>query len=390
MTQEKTKEKLKIVTTPQDYGGVSWYRVKQFARLANKKNLAYVSEVQAKYDDRLIEEMFAKCDVFHVRFLNEHIANMVRTFKRNYPEKLVVFETDDDIHNTNPLNSAYERFGTREVRLSDGKMLWEHGKGGLDIYRNRHRMVDYEYCLEQADAIITTTMRLKSTLEKWNDNVVVIPNAIWFDYWPQLDINRKNKEEVRLVYTCSASHFEDLQMVKPAIDALLKKYPQLKFINVGQAFPYITKDIPKDRLEISPWIRCDGHGFRMACIDGDIGICPLVDNEFNANKSCLKWYEYSALGMATVASNVPPYSDEIDDGNTGLLFRTPEEMVEKVSELIEDPIKRVDIGQKAREWVKRNRNAEEIVKDWVGFMEKAAKAKKGELDVDEPKIEVLK
>jgi len=179
-------------------------------------------------------------------------------------------------------------------------------------------------------------------------------------------------------------------MVKPAIDALLKKYPQLKFINVGQAFPYITKDIPKDRLEISPWIRCDGHGFRMACIDGDIGICPLVDNEFNANKSCLKWYEYSALGMATVASNVPPYSDEIDDGNTGLLFRTPEEMVEKVSELIEDPIKGVDIGQKAREWVKRNRNAEEIVKDWVGFMEKAAKAKKGELEVDEPKIKVLK
>jgi glycosyltransferase involved in cell wall biosynthesis len=386
-----SEDKLKIVTTPQDYGGAGWYRVKQFNRVANELDIANVRELEPKFSDRVIEKMFENCDVFHVRFRSESIVNLVRLFKNKYPEKLFVFDTDDDLHNTSPLNSAYERFGTEEVQLDDGKLLWQHGKAKLDLYENRHRMVDYEYCLEQADAVITTTMTLKRKLEKWNDTVVVVPNAIWFDYWPKLDIRKEDKDEVRMLWQGGSSHFEDLQMVKPQIDKLMNKYKKLKFILVGQAFPYIVKDIPEDRLEVYNWIKCDGHGYRMACVDADIGLAPLRDTEFNRNKSCLKFYEYSALKTATVASNVVPYNYEIDDGTTGLLFNEPEEMVEQVSELVEDPIRRMELASNAHDWVKRNRDVKEVVKDWVEFMEKASKAKKGEFEPEEDsKLEVVK
>jgi glycosyltransferase involved in cell wall biosynthesis len=384
-------DKVNIVTTPQEYGGVCWYRQKQFTRIASEYDLANVSEVKPKYSDRVIEKMFKKSDAFHVRFVNERMSRLIEIYKKRYPSKLVVFETDDDLHNTNPLNSAYERFGTKEVKLDDDKMLWQHGKAKLDLYENRHRMVDYEYCLEQVDAIITTTMRLKGKLEQWNDNVVVIPNALWKDYWPEIDIKRRDKDEIRVGYTCSASHFDDLRMVKPAIDTLIEKYPNLKFVNIGQVFPFITKNIPEDQLETWHWIKVDGHGYRMVCADLDIGIAPLVDNEFNRNKSCLKFYEYAALGATTVASNTPPYSDEIDDGNTGYLFDTPDQMVDQISNLIEDPLKRIEVAKNAKDWVWRNRNAVDITKDWVDFIKKAAKAKKGEYEVkDKPDLDVIK
>ena len=40
----------------------------------------------------------------------------------------------------------------------------------------------------------------------------------------------------------------------------------------------------------------------LASLSGDIGICPLVDDEFNRNKSQIKAIEYGLLGLPVVAS----------------------------------------------------------------------------------------
>ena len=38
-----------------------------------------------------------------------------------------------------------------------------------------------------------------------------------------------------------------------------------------------------------------------------IGICPLVNNRFNAFKANNKWIEYSCCNIATIASDLDPY-----------------------------------------------------------------------------------
>jgi hypothetical protein len=63
----------------------------------------------------------------------------------------------------------------------------------------------------------------------------------------------------------------------------------------------------------------EGHGFHLATIGAHSGLAPLAANEFNQKKSCLKWYEYSTLGLAAIATKVTPYSDEITHDATGLL-----------------------------------------------------------------------
>tara|TARA_R110002167_G_scaffold153010_10_gene347146 strand:+ start:62 stop:391 length:330 start_codon:yes stop_codon:yes gene_type:complete len=97
----------------------------------------------------------------------------------------------------------------------------------------------------------------------------------------------------------------------------------------------------------------------------DIGICPLIDNLFNRSKSNLKWLQYSALGAATVASDLDPYKD-IEDGVDGVLVEeTQEAWSDAIMSLLKDDKKRVSMGNEAREtllktWDVRNRAA-----DWV-------------------------
>jgi glycosyltransferase involved in cell wall biosynthesis len=91
-------------------------------------------------------------------------------------------------------------------------------------------------------------------------------------------------------------------------------------------------------------------------LDCDINLCPLVDNAFNRCKSAIKWYEASVMPTpeATLAQDTAPYQ-EIQDGKTGLLFKTPAEFVEKLSLLIEDAQLRKKLGEGARKWVMNNR-----------------------------------
>jgi glycosyltransferase involved in cell wall biosynthesis len=365
---------IKILLPPSQDDGCTWYRFRQYCASANKQELASVEYLDLKLDDRMVEEAFKACDAFVIRFYSESYANVMRTFQERYPEKLILLDTDDDMFNISPLNNSYETFGTEEVTLPDGRKLWEHGKARFDLYENRKRAIDYQYCLERADGIITTTLRLANKLREYNEAVGVIPNAINPIQVPRLELKR-NPKEIRLMWAGGSSHFEDLMEIKNGLLKLMQKYPQLHFHMVGQQFGAVLKGLPEKRVHTWPWVKADGHGYRLACVGADIAIAPLRDVEFNHSKSCIKWYEYSALGVASALSAVPPYSDEAKDGLNAMLFKDDHEFVEKVSQLIDDPVKRLEIAENAYRWVMDNRHIDEVTKDWVEFITELVKTK---------------
>lgn len=371
----KKQNILKILTPPMGEDGCWWYRVKNFANIANQEKLASVQEIKANDNDALVEAAFDACDALLYRFASESIVKVVKVFKKKYPHKPVILETDDDLFNISPLSNAYANLGTKEVFLPDGTPLWQQGKAKFDLYENRKRLIDYEFCLSQSDLVLTTTIRLANKLKEYNEAVAVIPNAINFDFWPALDI-KKETGVVNMVYAGGASHFEDLMMVKEALLKLMETYPQLHLHFVGQLFGGVKKGLPKSRVHFWPWVKADGHGYRMACINADIAIAPLEDKEFNRNKSSVKFYEYSALKIPSVVSNVPPYADEVQEKVNGLLFKTPDEFMRKVSALIDDPLLRRELGENAYAWVKEHRDVRVIAKDWVEVIKKTVEVMK--------------
>lgn len=369
-------KKLKILTTPMKDDGCSWYRLKVWREMCIKKDLAMVEEMNANFDDKIIEDIFNACDVLVARFHSEAIVYVLQSFKKKHPNKPIIFDTDDDAFNVSPINEAYANFGTRDVDTSEGKPLWRHGKAEFDIYRNKHRLVDYEYCLRESDLITTTTLKLAENLKEYNQAVAVIPNSIIFERFPLLDLRKDFSKQINLIWSGGASHYEDLYEVRDGLKTLMETYPQLHLQMVGHSFPGIIKDLPQERCHYWPWSYAQDHAYRLACVGGDIGIAPLRDIEFNYYKSNIKWYEYSALKIPIVASNIKPYNTEIIDGTNGLLFNNNREFVEKVESLIKDPLKKNEIATNAYNWLKENRDAEKQVDDWIDLIKKAIKAKK--------------
>ena len=93
---------------------------------------------------------------------------------------------------------------------------------------------------------------------------------------------------------------------------------------------------------------------------------PLADNGFNRGKSDLKFIEAASHRVASLASAVV-YGDSIVDGQTGSLFRDPQELRSRLIRLLVMPEQARAIGNRAREYVARERMLAYQVKprlDW--------------------------
>ncbi len=69
-----------------------------------------------------------------------------------------------------------------------------------------------------------------------------------------------------------------------------------------------------------------------------LGLAPLAAGPFNDGKSAIKAFDYAALGLAVLASDVPAYRGSLADGPGGwLVGNTEEAWYQAVARLIRDP-----------------------------------------------------
>lgn len=130
---------------------------------------------------------------------------------------------------------------------------------------------------------------------------------------------------------------------------------------------YFFNKLPDDKIIYLPWVT---EVERLGDIlkHFDIGIAPLEDTVFNSSKSNIKYLEYSAMGIPTVASKVTPYADTIVNGETGFLIKTKGSVyldwVKALSRLVESNELRESIGKKANSFVRENFNMEKNADLW--------------------------
>jgi glycosyltransferase involved in cell wall biosynthesis len=305
--------------------------------------------------------------VFH-RPQSENWFKFIKTC--NKLGKMVVCDYDDDPFNTSPLNPFYQWIGTEEViwKWPDGReeMLWskdptEHGGRYIDIEENIRRRDLFRASFRSADLVSCTTDILAEKLRTINPNVAVLPNLIDFDQYPKVEMVKKN---IRIGWQGGVSHFEDLLMIRNAIGDILKKYPNVTFVYWGDMKLYgMFREFPIDRVEAHLWSDYMVYPYKLACLNLDIGLCPVVENEFNRNKSAIKYFEYSVSNIASIASDWPPYSPCITNGKDGLLVK-PDQWFGAMEELILDETKRRNLAKNAYENIYENHNADKFAYKW--------------------------
>lgn len=99
---------------------------------------------------------------------------------------------------------------------------------------------------------------------------------------------------------------------------------------------------------------CDHDTYLSVLGESEIAFMPLADTWFNRAKSDLKFIEAGACRAAALASHVV-YGDSIEDGRTGLLFHSGEELRARLLRLIAMPDVAQRLGDAARAYVAENR-----------------------------------
>lgn len=283
-------------------------------------------------------------------------------------EKKFVVDMDDNIFEVSPFNPSYERNGLEEVdiTLPDGKKFEiRNGSSGfysqkpIDFKDNRRRVMMAGQCLKMADIVTTPSGPLASVFKRLNPNVDIIKNSINFNFWNPLPL--KKDDTIRIGWQGGWSHFMDFFEVKWALENIMYQHKNVVLVIMGQSFPGIFENIPKDRIEFHGFVNIETYPFFFKTLNLDIGIAPLEDNEFNRCKSEIKWEEYSALNIPTAASAVPPYSFAIDHGTTGFLCKNRDEWYQTLSELILNKELRERIGANARNKVKEKYDLDKVI-----------------------------
>jgi len=302
-------------------------------------------------------------------------------FKRMKYPPTVIWSIDDNMHFVDPLNQSYAYHGTRlpdgtllepgdnvEIEGPDGKMhvLWtdgaKYGAQLFDIAENLRKVEVADTMLKGVAGLTCTTDRLSDHYRGVGvENVYTYPNSVIFeDYqrWKNDRILRKDPKRLRVLWQGGSSHLGDWFSIKPMLPDLCRQYPELLWQLWGAEFPSAWKGIPDHQFEFLPWVQYQSYKTVLSMMDYDFSVAPLLPNVFNEGKSAIKFYESAAVPdpKPCLAANVPPYSDEMIDGETGLLYSSPAEFTEKFCLLAENPALRKELGENAQQWLKENRD----------------------------------
>jgi processive 1,2-diacylglycerol beta-glucosyltransferase len=238
-----------------------------------------------------------------------------------------------------------------------------------------------EFCLRQASGIIVTTPALKTRLEHYNSNILILPNALDERLLVRripspLSLSGRGaggEGPLTIGYMGTPTHDEDLQLVLPAIRRVCRHHAgRVELQLIGALRDDETKkllaDLPVRSIPIDPheteyplfmlWFTANTHW--------DIAISPLRDTPFNHCKSDIKFLDYAAIAAAGIFSQSPVYTTTVQHRETGWLAdNTSDAWEEALETLITNPELRRHLASNANRHLYAERTLAQRALDWA-------------------------
>lgn len=283
--------------------------------------------------------------------------------------------TDDDLFNVTPFNDSFNSLGYKNFEgeeMKEGQkiwarhpitnepiLLWEDG-GNCDYAKAKMHVDSFRSISKESELVVSSNERLSKRLVEEGvdqDKIHVLPNLVDFGIYTRVDL-APHPKEIRVLFQGSPTHHEDLWPIRQAMANVVKKHPEVQFIFWGVKYAWTQDFMPKGHCTFLDWVDYRSYPLRLGTIGHDIAIAPLAKTVFNESRSGIKFYESSAIHepAAVLAQNTGPYGDEIIDGETGMLWNTPEEFETKLCALVVDSKLRKTLAANAKDWVRTERD----------------------------------
>ena len=273
--------------------------------------------------DRYLEESEAEVIIF-CRYSGAGVEEMLRAARRRGVS--TIFHIDDDLLNVPAeIGLAKQKFHSAPERLAAVTTL-----------------------LKETDLVYCSTRRLADRFRDLGFDRQYLMGDIQAS-GPV--VKRAELRPTRTIGYMGFDHANDLEMVLPAIIMTLDRHPTVRFEIMGSIPKPPALDRFGERVSTRPPIR-DFALFRAAFAETgwDVGICPLAATEFNQMKANIKWWEYTVIGAAVIASRDTLYDECCADG-CGILASTIEDWVDALDSLCSDFGARYDLVANAQSCV---------------------------------------
>ncbi len=316
--------------------GCFWYRIEQPMNML-KENGIDVKSISLEED---VEDTISAFQLYGAYPFSFERA--LRFLKEN--KKKIIYDTDDALDLIDPTNPFY--YAVKKDANSVDEIL--------------------QFC----DEVTVSTQAMKEYMQNKTDKkITVIPNCYTPSEWT---FPRPKREGIRIGFSGSATHVDDLVEVIPIIEKLQAKH-NITFIIMGfgessyeqwfKEFRYLAtpegkkslteldKRLAKIKFEWVPFIEYKKYPTTLINMALDIGICPLKDTPFNRCRSACKAMEYTLAGALALASDVEPYRNDhnsvkVKDG----------EWEQVLTHFIESPEGANHEYGKHLKWTQENRN----------------------------------
>lgn len=298
--------------------------------------------------------------------------------------KPLVIDIDDDITSMDPLNPGSKFWNSNKGEKDQwfeipegeeahpkwkveaeamGAVLMLHPETGkLCAYKAQRNPQEIVFDqLRNASLVTVATERLKRIYSKYNENIVVSPNAIDFEAWPEPV--KINDGYVRMGLFGSNSHFRDWREIAQVIQQALAENPKLKLVfntwYVAQGKKGDSLDEMQTRPQIPDFMKwainhpqvemfsgCEVWDYPRWLADKgvDFLLAPLADTVFNKAKSNLKYIEAGGMRTPLIAQDMEPYNTDIKNGLNGFLCHKPHDWLVCIRRLATDHLLRASMG----------------------------------------------
>lgn len=272
------------------------------------------------------------------------------------------------------------------------KMLKEQGKKIVvdndDSYKHTETKKWAEYLarvnhwldesIKMADLVTCSTEFLAKEYRELNPNVVVLPNCVSIEDWPE-EPQRNETDKVRIGLVGSVALNGDFEPILPYLNKL-KERSDVQLVlfalppkneDTVLARSYYTDDYKfweSMNIEWQPFVSRAEYVDMLDNLKLDLMVIPRRDDYFNHCKSNLKFLEASMLKIPVIAQGFPdnlsPYEANPNDASHMVIIKDNSQWETECERLIADKELRLEMGEQAYQYVVEKYDIEKNIHLW--------------------------
>lgn len=226
----------------------------------------------------------------------------------------------------------------------------------------RKRDKKFKVFFPQLKGIIVSNSYLNEYAIKYNSNVKVIPMGIDLKtYTPKRFVT--DRKDIVIGWSGSDRSYDvTFPSIIPMLEKLGEKY-SIEVLVIKNTNPYLT--IKNVNVRFYPWSK---ETEVQSIKEMDIGLMPLINDEFQRYKSALKALQYMAVGIPALVSPIGINSSIVDDGINGFHCETEQDWLDNIEKLILNR-ELIDImGKAARIKIEKEHALSVLIEEYISMI----------------------